>query len=67
MRFLYRQASVLPAASFRFHLAMNTLAVRLTVPLAGSVEDFHLRVSAPCRAHKTNTPEFEKNSGVLIA
>jgi hypothetical protein len=42
----------LPAASFRFHLAMDTLAVRLTVPLAGSVEDFHLRVSAPCRAHQ---------------
>ncbi|RJG09215.1 hypothetical protein D3879_25845 [Pseudomonas cavernicola] len=24
----------------------------LTLPLAGCVEDFHLRVSAPCRAHK---------------
>jgi len=48
-----RQASVLPAASFRFHLAMDTLAVRLTLPLAGCVEDFHLQVSAPCRAHKT--------------
>ena len=47
-----RQTSALPAASFRFHLAMDTLAVRLTVPLAGSVEDFHLRVSAPCRAHQ---------------
>ena len=36
-----RQASALPAASFRFHLAMDTLAVRLTVPLAGSVRNFH--------------------------
>src|SRR5262245_33169514 len=47
-----RQASVLPAASSGFHLAMDTLAVRLTIPPAGFVEDFHLRVSAPCRAHK---------------
>ncbi len=39
-----RQASGLPAASFRFHLTMDTLAVRLTVPPVGSVEDFHLQV-----------------------
>ena len=51
-----RQASALPAASFRFHLTMDTLAVRLTVPPAGPVEDFHLQVSAPCRAHKDKTP-----------
>ena len=51
-----RQASVLPAASFRFHLAMDTLAVRLTVPLAGSVRDFHSQVSAPCRAHTEKAP-----------
>jgi len=36
-----RQTSVLPAASFGFHLAMDTLAVRLTVPLAGPVLDFN--------------------------
>jgi len=48
-----RQASALPSASFRFAVARNTLAVRLTVPLAGSVEDFRLQVSAPCRAHTT--------------
>ena len=48
-----RQTSVLPAASFGFHLAMDTLAVRLTVPLAGPVLDFNQQVSAPCRAqHK---------------
>ena len=46
-----RRTSVLPAASFRFHLAMDTLAVRLTVPLAGPVLDFDQQVSAPCRAH----------------
>jgi hypothetical protein len=46
-----RQANALPSASFRFAVTRDTLAVRLTVPLAGSVEDFHLQVSAPCRAH----------------
>jgi len=47
-----RQASALPAASFRFHLTVDTLAVRLTVPPVGHVEDLHLQVGAPCRAHK---------------
>ena len=46
-----RRTSALPAASFRFHLAMDTLAVRLTAPPVGPVEDFHLQVGAPCRAH----------------
>ena len=32
-----RRTSVLPAASFRFHLAMDTLAVRLTIPPVGFV------------------------------
>jgi len=39
-----RQASTLPAASFRFAVARDTLAVRLTLPLAGCVEDSHLQV-----------------------
>ena len=52
-----RQASALPSASFRFHLAMDTLAVRLTVPPVGSVEDFHLQAGAPCRAHQKKAPE----------
>ena len=30
----------------------DTLAAPLTLPLAGCVEDFHLQVSAPCRAHE---------------
>ena len=47
-----RQASDLPAASFRFHLAVDTLAVRLTVPPIRSVEDLHFQVGAPCRAHQ---------------
>ena len=54
-----RRASALPAASFRFHLTMDTLAVRLTVPPVGSVGDFHSLVSAPCRAHKVKErPDF---------
>ena len=47
-----RRASASPAASFRFHLAMDTLAVRLTIPPVGFVGDFHSLVSAPCRAHQ---------------
>src|SRR5436309_972345 len=47
-----RQTSALPAASFRFHLAMDTLAVRLTIPPVGFVGDFHSLVRAPCRAHQ---------------
>jgi hypothetical protein len=61
-----RQASILLSASFRFHLTVNTLAVQLTLPLAGCVEDLHLQVTsltttinlvalarnAPCLAHK---------------
>lgn len=46
-----RQARDLPSASSRFAVTHNTLAVQLTLPLAGRVEDFHLQVSAPCRAH----------------
>jgi hypothetical protein len=41
-----RQVEALPAASFRFHLTMDTLAVRLTVPTAKSVADFHRQVVA---------------------
>src|SRR3972149_5345168 len=44
-----RQASALPSASSRFAVTHDTLAVQLTLPLAGRVEDFHLQVSAPCR------------------
>src|SRR5688572_1869041 len=49
-----RQASVLPTASSGLSVARETLAAQLTLPLAGCVEDFHLQVSAPCRAHKEN-------------
>src|SRR5947199_4631397 len=56
MRRLYplpvRCASALPSASSGFAVARDTLAVRLTLPLAGCVEDFHLQVRAPCRAHQ---------------
>src|SRR6266478_2087555 len=56
-----RQASALPAASFRFHLAMDTLAVRLMVPPVGSIGDFPSLVSAPCRAHsqKEGSPQTD--------
>ena len=50
-----RQTSVLPAASFGFCLATDTLAVQLTIPPAGVVGDFHPQVIAPCRAHNRKT------------
>src|SRR6202051_1568835 len=49
------QASALPTASFRSPVTRGTLAAQLTLPLAGCVEDFHLQVSAPCRAHQTES------------
>ena len=36
-----RRLGTLPAASFRFHLTMDTLAVRLTLPTTKRVVDFH--------------------------
>src|SRR5215469_1908256 len=72
-----RQASALPSASVRFHLAMDTVAVWLTLPLAGCVEDFRLQVSAPCRAHKMRArhgavpfcfgPEREGSANALVS
>ena len=47
-----RRASVLPAASFRFHLAMDTLAVRLMLPPVGCTGDFHSQTNATCLAHE---------------
>ncbi len=45
------QASVLPSASSRLHLTVETLAARLMVPLNGPIADLHRQVNAPCRAH----------------
>ncbi|MBU0472354.1 MAG: hypothetical protein KKF65_07020, partial [Nanoarchaeota archaeon] len=45
------QASALLSASFRFYLTIDTLAVQLMIPHTGLIEDFHLLVFAPCRAH----------------
>ena len=36
----------------------GNLAVRLTLPPVGCVEDLHLQVSAPCRAHKKKGRAF---------
>ena len=51
-----RRASALPPASFRFPGTQDTLAGQLTFPRVGQVEDFHLQVSAPCRAHERKDP-----------
>ena len=59
-----RRASALPTASSRFHLTMDTLALQLTLPLAGRVEDFHLQVSAPCRAHQKK--DLRRSEGLFL-
>src|SRR5665213_2909240 len=51
-----RQASALPSASSRFAVARDTLAVQLTLLLAGYAENFHLQVNAPCRAQQAKRP-----------
>jgi hypothetical protein len=71
-----RQVSALPSASFRFsllgclpaHLAIDTLAVQLTIPLTGLVGDLHSQVSAPCRAHKIkqNFTEISIINNIMI-
>ena len=63
-----RRVSILPAASFRFHLAMDTLAVRLAVPLVGPAEDFHLQVTRqaphlPGWCSRTTRPAGRTNKG----
>jgi hypothetical protein len=53
-----RQASALPAASFRFHLTMDTLAVRLTVPLTGPVGDL-----TSAKLGRSLTPKWVRPAG----
>ena len=57
-----RRTSDLPAASFRFHLTVDTLAVRLTLPLDGRARDLHPRVSK----HAGRTSSRKKTGGVIL-
>ena len=41
-----RRCETLPSASFRFHVAMDTLAVQLMVPTTKPIADFHRQVIA---------------------
>src|SRR3990170_3172800 len=43
----------------------KALSVQLTVPPVGSVEDLHLRVDAPCRAHKKKAPDGSTIRGLV--
>jgi len=52
------QAGVLPTASFRFHLAMDTLAVQLMVATANPIADFHCQVIIHAR-RTSETPQRE--------
>jgi hypothetical protein len=61
-----RRASDLPAASFRFSLTTDTLAVRLMVPAVGPIENLHLHVSVPCRAHHKNSQDALKTAILAV-
>jgi len=67
-----RRAGILPAASFRFHLAVDTLAVQLAVPVirvrrglsppshqsATTADQMALARHAPCLAHQKKGPHL---------
>ncbi len=46
-----RQTETLPAASFRFHLTMDTLAVQLTIPTIKARWDLSSLSYLTCQAH----------------
>src|SRR5690606_41654559 len=50
---------------FPYTTLFRSPCLPLTLPRVGHVEDFHLQVSAPCRAHK-KTPAAFAAAGVLV-
>ena len=59
-----RRLGTLPAASFRSHLAMDTLAVRLTLPTTKCVVDFHHQAIAHA-GRTAKSPENAMFSGLF--
>jgi hypothetical protein len=55
-----RRPGTLPSASFRFHLAVDTLAVQLTLPTAIYVADFHRQVTAHAGHTKETAKQFQQ-------
>ena len=55
MRFLFVRPEVCHPASFRFHLAMDTLALGYALPAVGRARDFHPLENVPCSAHLART------------
>jgi hypothetical protein len=53
-------------AWFRFQLAADSLAVRLTLSLAKCLKDFHLQVSTPNRAHQRKCPPCGRASSDFL-
>jgi hypothetical protein len=49
--------------SFRFSLVTDIFAVPLKVLAVGLLDDFHLRVSMPCRIYKT-TGAYTESIGI---
>ena len=60
-----RRVGTLPAASFRFRLAVDTLAVRLTLPTTKRVVDFHHQAIAhDGRTMKKGLSQNEKEAAL---
>jgi hypothetical protein len=57
----------LPSGFLQTRSRPQNPCLRLTIPLAGLVEDFHLQVGAPCRAHAKKTPADEPGLESLFA
>ena len=60
-----RRLGTLPAASFRFRLATDTLAVRLTLPTTKRVVDFHHQAIAHA-GRTANVPCSLKAAGLFF-
>ena len=61
-----RRLGILPAASFRFRLTADTLAVRLTLPTTKRVVDFHHQAIAHGGRTKISRPQFAVCFGVSV-
>ena len=57
-----RQVKVLPPASFRFHLTMDTLALGYSLPATGRLRDFHPLEYAPAGRTTENRLKYSFQS-----
>lgn len=61
-----RRLGTLPAASFRFHLSVDTLAVRLTLPTTKCVVDFHHQAIAHAGRTAQGRKTFPSSAPMVV-